>query len=301
MNEKTDQRLRLTLRQLEVFVATANAGSTRAAAQRVSRSQSAASTALAEIEATLAVSLFDRLGRRLVLNEHGRALLPRAVSLLEHAAELEGLFTVEDVVPLRIAASFTIGEYLLPRLIAQWKQWHPRSQVRLEIANTSDVLDAVARFEVDVGFIEGQRTHPELAIRRWRKDEMIVVAAPEHPLVGRAATKKQLAEATWILREQGSGTREAADRWLVAHLGQIKVELELGSNEAVKRAVASGLGVGCLSRHAVAQALQQGWLCELRTSLPALVRSLAVVVHKGKRVGSTTGGFLRHCFEAADM
>jgi DNA-binding transcriptional LysR family regulator len=297
MSDKTDQRLRLTLRHLEVFAATARGGSTRAAADKVARSQSAASTALADLEATLGVQLFDRLGRRLQLNEHGRALLPRVSSLLEHAAEIENLFSDAYAVPLRVASSFTIGEYLLPGLIATWKQAHPQSPVRLSISNTSDAVEAVKGLEADVGFIEGQRTHPELLVRRWLRDEMIVVAAPSHPLAGRIAGARQLAEATWILREQGSGTREATDRWLNAQLGQTRVELELGSNEAVKQAVASGLGIGCLSRHAVAQAIGRGgWLVELRTRLPPLHRTMAVVTHRHKRLAPAATAFVGHCF-----
>jgi DNA-binding transcriptional LysR family regulator len=168
MNDKIDQRLRLTLRQLEVFAATARAGSTRAAAGQVARSQSAASNALAELEATLGHTLFDRVGRRLVLNENGRALLPRTISLLEQALEVETLLTAEHPAPLRMASSFTIGEYLLPGLIAAWKQQHPRAQVHLDIANTRVVLEAVASFEADVGFIEGTGPHPDLLVRRWR-------------------------------------------------------------------------------------------------------------------------------------
>jgi Transcriptional regulator len=298
MNEKTDQRLKLTLRQLEVFAATARAGSTRAAAERVARSQSAASTALAELEATLGAQLFDRVGRRLVLNENGRALLPRAASLLEQAAELQALFDSEHAAPLRVAASFTIGEYLLPPLISQWKQMHPLSQVRLDIANTREVLDAVAAFDVDVGFIEGTGSHPELRVRRWLSDELVIFAAPGHPLATRGAGTRRLADARWVLREQGSGTREASDRWLTAQLDRVDIGLELGSNEAVKRAVASGLGVGCLSRHAVAEALAQGTLVDLSAALPPMRRALSIVVHRAKRLGSAAQDFMRHCLES---
>lgn len=295
MSEKNDQRLKLTLRQLEVFAATARAGSTRAAAQRVARSQSAASTALAEMEATLGVQLFDRVGRRLVLNENGRALLPRAASLLEQAAELQALFDTEHAAPLRVAASFTIGEYLLPPLIAQWKALRPLGHVRLDIANTREVLDAVAAFDVDVGFIEGTGSHPELRVRRWLSDELVVFAAPGHPLAARSAGARRLSDASWVLREQGSGTREAADRWLTAHLDRVDISLELGSNEAVKRAVASGLGLGCLSRHAVAEKLAQGNLVELSGTLPPMRRALSIVVHRTKRLGSAAEAFMRHC------
>lgn len=299
MNDKTDQRLRLTLRQLEVFAATARAGSTRAAADRVARSQSAASTALADLEATLAVQLFDRVGRRLVLNENGRALLPRAAALLEQAAALESLFDAEHAAPLRVASSFTVGEYLLPPLISQWKQAHPGSRVTLAIANTHEVLAAVAAFDVDAGFIEGTGSHPDLLVRRWRSDELVVFAAPAHPLAagGRQASARRLAQASWVLREPGSGTREATDRWLTSHLDRLDIGLELGSNEAVKRAVASGLGLGCLSRHAVAEALAQGALVALRTPLPPMRRTLSVVVHRAKPLGSVAQDFVQHCFD----
>ncbi len=174
------QRLHLILPQLEVFAANACAGSTHAAAEQVARSQSAASTALAELEAGLGVQLFDRVGRRLVLNEIGSALLPRAAVVVERAAEIEALFSAARSAPLRLASSFTIGEYLPPPLVSQWKAAHPHGQVRLVIANTRHVLQAAANFGVDLGFIEGARTDPDFVVRRWLSDELIVVAAPGH-------------------------------------------------------------------------------------------------------------------------
>ncbi|HEX2542712.1 MAG TPA: LysR family transcriptional regulator [Caldimonas sp.] len=296
MSEKIDQpRLRVTLRQLEVFAALARTGSTRAAADRVARSQSAASTALAALESALGAALFDRIGRRLVVNENGRALLPLTISLLDQAGELQTMFTREPLAPLRIAASFTIGEYLLPDLIARWKQAQPLATARLAIGNTSEVIDAVVGFEVDVGFIEGRQRHADLVVRRWLADELVVFAAPGHPLSGRTVGRAELAAAPWILREPGSGTREASERWLADRLGPLHLELELGSNEAVKRVVAAGLGVGCLSRHAVAEALAGGWLVEVRTRLPKAARALSIVVHRRRRVGRTAQAFIASC------
>ena len=297
MNDWIDQEpaTALTLRQLGVFVAVARAGSTRAAAERVARSQSAASSALAELESTLGVKLFDRVGRRLTLNAQGRVLLPRAVGLLEQAAEIGRLFGAADQGALRVAASFTVGEYLLPPLIAGWKRAHPGIRLRLDIANTRAVLDAVAALEVDVGFIEGARTHPDLDVAHWREDELVVVAAGDHPMAGRRVDRTWLREAPWILREPGSGTREAADRWLVPGLGRFRIEMELGSNEAVKRAVASGLGVGLLSVHAVAEAVAAGALTRLQTPLPPMRRALAIVTHRERPTGRVLAGFLAHC------
>lgn len=303
MSGKTDQRrdsvlaprLRLSLRQLEVFVATARAGSTRAAADRVARSQSAASAALAELEGTLGVPLFDRIGRRLALNENGRALLPKAAALLDRALELERLLTPERPVPLHLAASLTIGEYLLPALLARWKLAHPAQPVQLMIGNTREVIEAVAGLDADVGFIEGTQTHPRLVVRPWLTDELVVVAARGHPLVGRPVALRELRAASWALREPGSGTREAAELWLLERVGALNIEFELSSPEAIKRLVAAGAALGCLAREVVAQELAQGTLVELRTSLPRALRRLSIVLHRDKHVGRDTAEFIRHC------
>lgn len=291
----TVSRLRLNLRQLEVFVATARGGSTRAAAERVARSQSAASTALADLEAALGAPLFDRVGRRLLLNENGRALLPRAVAILGDATELQHLFSGEHAVPLRVAASFTIGEYLLPERVALWKTAHPESHLHMRVANTNDVIDAVARHEADIGFVEGARTHPDLMMRPWLSDELVVFAAPTHPLAGRRVSVEQLRSAAWVVREPGSGTREATDRWLFEHLGTVDIAYEFGSTEAIKRLVGFGAGIGCVSRYAVAQALEEGWLVALRTRLPKAMRRLATVVHRARPPGAAAAAFMRHC------
>jgi DNA-binding transcriptional LysR family regulator len=292
-------RLHLTLRQLEVFVATARTGSTRAAADRVARSQSAASAALAELEAALGAPLFDRVGRRLVLNESGRTLLPKAASLLDQAADVQHLFSGAHAAPLRLAASLSIGEYLLPGLLAQWKRGHRANPVRLLIGNTREVIAAVAAFEADVGFVEGSVTHPQLTVRAWMSDELVVVAAADHPLAGRPASLRQLREAPWALREPGSGTREAADRWLLERVGPLQVDFELSSPEGIKRLVAAGAALGCLAREVVAHELALGTLVELETGLPRATRRLGMVLHRDRQLGRDTEDFLQHCHRFA--
>lgn len=290
--------LRLTLRQLQFFVATAGAGSTRAAADRVARSQSATSAALVELETALGVPLFDRIGRRLALNENGRALLPKATALVEQAAELQQLFTRGPSGPLRVAASLTIGEYVLPGLVTRWTAEHPDSLVQLRIGNSSEVLAAVAAFEVDVGFVEGPQTHPELVSHPWLLDELVVVAAPAHPLAG-GATRRQLRDAAWALREPGSGTREVADRWLLEHVGATRVAFELGSAESIKRVVGAGAALGFLSQRAVAAELARGELVAVRTRLPPARRRLAWVLHRHKRLGRGAQAFVAFCETAS--
>jgi DNA-binding transcriptional LysR family regulator len=104
-----------------------------------------------------------------------------------------------------------------------------------------------------------------------------------------------------VLREPGSGTREATDRWLLPHLAEMQVELELGSNEAVKRAVSAGIGLGCLSRLAVHEAIEQGWLVELPTALPEMKRALSIVLHRNRKLGAGAQSFLDDCLDSADL
>lgn len=144
------------------------------------------------------------------------------------------------------------------------------------------MIAAVAAFSVDVGFIEGPQTHPDLVVRPWLSDQMLIVAAPHHPLAAsRQVRIRQL--------------REAADRWLIEHLGQVNVGFEIGSPEAIRQLVAAGAAVGCMSRYAVAPALAQGTLVALKTRLPPALRRLAIVVHKDKHLGRATKDFLLHC------
>ncbi|WP_295857716.1 LysR family transcriptional regulator [uncultured Xylophilus sp.] len=304
MSEKSihpDGRVRLTLRQLEAFVAVAQDGSTRSAASRIARSQSAASSALVELEQVLGRPLFDRVGRRLVLNDHGRAVLPRAISLVDAAGELEHLFHGAHAVPLRIAASMTIGEHILPPLLVRWTASHPHSPVRLQIANTTGVLAAVAAFDADIGFIEGPQTHPDLAVRAWMHDELVIVASPASPLAqAPAVTHAALRAARWALRERGSGTREAADRWLLAQLGEVQVAFELGTPEAIKALVMASDALAVLPRHSVALALARGDLVEMQAGLPPAVRELAVVTHRARSLGAGGQAFLSYCYGLTD-
>ena len=165
--------LRLSLRELEVFVAVADEGTVTAAASAVALTQSAASQALAALEEGLGARLFDRIGRRLLLNAQGRRLLPPARALLSNALALQDLLGDPEAVHLRLGASTTIGNYLLPPLLALWRQRHPQARIDLLVANTADVVEAVASLQVDAGYIEGPSHHPDLVIEPWRQDRLV--------------------------------------------------------------------------------------------------------------------------------
>lgn len=242
-------------------------------------SQSAVSAALTDLEGQLGVQLFDRVGKRLVVNEHGRLLYPRALALLEQTTEIEQLFR-EDNGAIRVYASSTIGNYILPAMIARYRHDFPDLPLELSVGNSQDVINAVLDFRVDIGLIEGPCHSTEIISEPWLEDELVVFAAPSSPLTKGPVTLEQLAASPWILRERGSGTRELVDYLLLSHLPRFQMAMELGNSEAIKHAVRHGLGISCLSRRVIAEQLQAGTLSEVPVPLPRLVRTLWRVHHR---------------------
>lgn len=290
--------MHFTLRQLEIFAAIARHGSVSAAAGAVSLTQSAASTALAELERQTGQRLFDRVGKSLRLNELGRGLLPKAVELLDRAAEIDDLLIGHEAIGnLTVGATLTIGNYLATLIVAEFLQRHPQSRVRLEVRNTATLLQALAGHEVDLGLVEGDCHHPELTVVPWIDDELAVFCAPGHPLAGRKVALKRLLAEPWILREAGSGTRETFDHAFRHHLPQLQIRLELEHTEAIKRAVESGLGLGCISRLALRDAFRRGSLAEIQTPELDLRRTFNFVWHRDKFHGAGLSAFLELCRE----
>ena len=290
--------MHFTLRQLQIFAAIARHGSVSAAAAEVSLTQSAASTALAELERQTGKRLFDRIGKSLRLNEQGRSLLPKTVELLDRAAEIDDLLLGHEAIGnLNVGATLTIGNYLATLIVAEFLQRHPQARVRLEVRNTSTLLAALASHEVDLGLVEGDCHHPELEVVPWIDDELVVFCAPGHALAGRKASLPKLLAEPWILREPGSGTRDTFDHAFRHHLPQLSVRLELEHTEAIKRAVESGLGLGCISRLALRDAFRRGSLMEVRTPTLDLRRTFNFVWHREKFHGAGLRAFLELCRE----
>lgn len=276
----------LTLRQLSVFVAVAQTGSTTGAAQYLSMSQSAVSSALSELEHALSDQLFDRRGKKLFLNDFGRLILPR----------VRGLFDLVDSIAnagrdaaamLRVAASTTISNYLLPPFLARYHKDQARTgqggTVTLLVGNTREVLDAVRNFDADLGLVEGSCLAEELVAEHWMDDELHIVASPSHPLASPgAATREALRQADWLTREAESGTREVLDAQLAPILGPLHIALELANSEAIRRTVLGGYGICCLSAHVVGPDIANGSLVDIGGELPRLFRPLSIVLHKDK-------------------
>ena len=294
--------MRITLRQLQIFRAIALTGSTTAAALSLPISQSAASAALAELERLLGARLFDRVGKRLLLNDNGRGLLPMSLAVLDGARNVECAFlpSHEGVsIDLRLFSSTTIGNYILPKLLASFGRVAPMTRLDVRIGNTLEAVTAVRDFSVDLGMIEGPCHAPDVIVTPWLEDELVIVASPRHALARAAKRRKltaaQLAQAQWLLREPGSGTREAVEQVLLPHLPRIRSALTLGSSEAIKNSVLEGIGISCLSRAVVQDLITSRRLCALSNHLPRLTRRMAIIHHQKKLLSDSLRKFVAHC------
>ena len=258
--------MKITLRQLEIFIAIARTENVSRAAEQLFMSQSAASSALVELEKSFDCPLFDRIGKSLHLNATGEGLLPLAESVLSQSRDVEAYLSGGKLGPVSVGATLTIGNYLATLIIAEYMRQHPEAPVQLHVANTDAIVERLLRFECDLGLIEGDVSHPDLVIEPWMDDELVVFCAPHHPLASAgSADGGTLAQQAWILRERGSGTRSQFDREIGRHLARLDLRLELEHTEAIKRAVESGLGIGCLSRLALREAFRRGSLVEIAT------------------------------------
>ena len=275
----------MTLDQLRIFVAVAERQHVTRAAEALNLVQSAVSTAIANIEGRHATKLFHRVGRGIELTEAGRVFLVEARAVLARAEAAE--LVLADLSGLRrgtlaLFASQTIASDWLPRHLVAFRRAYPEIAIRLAVGNTTDAADAVRAGQAELGFVEGALDDPTLASTTIAQDKLVLVVAPNHPFAGAAAlAPEDLAGADWVLREAGSGTRSAFEATLGAAglaAAQLRVMLELPSNEAVRAAVEAGGGAAVLSKTVVAAALRTGTLVRAAFDLPS--RPFRVLRHK---------------------
>ena len=279
--------LRFTLRQLVVFIHVARLGTTVGTATQLAMSQSAVSAALAELESAVGERLFDRNGRRLVLNDVGRRMLPSAIALVEQAETMSRDFE-SDSITLQIAASSTIGNYVLPAILRQFLAAHPAANLKVIVGNTRDVARQVADFVADIGLIEGSCSDAGVRVEHWMDDEMIVVA----PAPGTGLNRREaLASAQWLLREPGSGTRAALDDYMHAQRIMPRMVMQMSSNEAIKQAVMAGMGISLLSLHTIGLELRHRLLAVPEVEGMPVMRRWHVVNNLGKTLSPAAEAF----------
>lgn len=289
--------MNLTLRQLRLVDAIARLTRLTAAAQEQAISQSAASQSLKELERQLGYTLFEKQGRQLVLSERGRLVLPKIRELLVGLESLQHVDSSFIGGPLRIAASETIGSYLMPPLLASFTARYPKVEPVLDIQNTETVVQLVRRGQVSLGLVEGPVSEPEVMSRYWREDRLEVFAAPDQRWAQTGVVPVgELSTLPWIVREPGSGTRAVFDHAFLQRGQMPRIRLSLTRQDAIKQAVRAGLGVGCLSELALQDEFAAGQLCRLDTGLE-LSRPFSIVRPRAANLTALAERFLTFLYD----
>jgi len=282
---------------LIVFAEVADTRNFSRAAERLHMTQPAVSQHIRALEERLKVRLLERNNKSVTLTKAGEIVL-------HHAKEIGGLYRrMEEMVdellhftggPLSIGASYTFGEYVLPLTLARLNSDYPDIRPAVMIGNTADIAELVRNRELDVGIVEGEEIGTGLIVEKLAEDEMYVAAGAQHPLTGLSRISLDLlAEQTWLIREQGSGTRAAADKMFHALKLQPSRFLEMGSTQSIKETVEAGLGVTLQSRWALRKELGLGSLKLLPIEGLPFIRSFHILLRKGDLRTRTMEVFLQ--------
>lgn len=287
---------RLTLRQIQIFLAVCRQQSYSRAAEELSLTQPAVSAQIRQLEVVVGESLFDYLGKRLyltaagaALERAGRDLLQRLVGLEMELAELRGV--MQGTLSIAIESS---AQYFVPAELSRFATRHPRVGVVLEVVNHGEALRRL-RDNLDDLVVMGQLPQDRgLAFTPFRDNELIAVAAPAHPLAKeRAISLLQLSGEVLLVRESGSGTRKAFEAYCHEQSVVFRQQRQLGSLEAIKQGVRAGLGIAVLPRDACARALQQAEMIALDVRGMPLRRSWCAVHPRGKNLTPVAAAFLQ--------
>jgi DNA-binding transcriptional LysR family regulator len=285
----------ITLRQLEIFAKVAKFEHVTQASSQLLLTQSAVSMAIAELERLTGAPLFERQGRRLLLNDRGRQILPEAHDVLMKVRMIEQFLDESIGEPkgvLNVGASTTIGNYILPAIVGEFSRRYPSAKALLHVGNAQQIESAVENGDLDFGLIEGLPHSSSLIATPWKHDELVVIVGKGHEWADeKKASLKVLKNAAWIMREKGSGTREIFENAMERKGIKFNISLELGHTEAIKKAAEAGLGVGCLSRMAVQRELDNGWLIEIACPLN-LQRTLIILTRNSGHITTLSKAFL---------
>lgn len=275
-------------RRLQVFYTVAKQLSFTKAAELLYMTQPAVTFQVKQLEEHFNTRLFERSHSKITLTPAGEVALEYAEKILNLTTEMEtrlGELTGQVSGTLMVGASTTIAEYMLPRLLGDFKAQYPHVHARLTVANSETIESKVADHTLDVGLIEAPSHHPQLTPQVCGEDELVAICSPTHELASfKSATPAQLAEMPYVSREDGSGTREVVDEYFRNNGIQpddLHIAMELGSREAIKGAVEAGLGIAILSRATIAKELKLGDLVAVPLE-PRLHRPLSMVYAKEK-------------------
>jgi DNA-binding transcriptional LysR family regulator len=289
--------LPISLRQLQVFESVARHLNHSRAAEELYLSQPAVSMQIKQAESAVGLPLFEQVGKKLHLTEAGAELLRCARAMLQQMQEMETVFDEMKGLErghLNISVVST-ANYFMPQLLAKFIQSHPKIQVSLSVANRDAVIKQLTENIADFAIMGQPPQGADMRAEAFMENPLVVIAAPGHPLAkGKKIQAKQLAKETFLLREQGSGTRGVVERFFTSHKLALPAHMEMDTNEAIKQSVQAGIGIGIISLHGIELELEAKRLVVLDVDHFPIVRHWYIVHRKAKRPSIATQEF--ECF-----
>ena len=286
--------MNVTFRQLKVFAAVARHLSFTRAAKELHLSQPAVSMQIKQLEESAGISLFEQIGKKTYLTEAGREMFHYSRSIAQQLVEIEEVLEQLKGVSrghLTIAVAST-ANYFATRLLAAFTKAHDGISFSLDVTNRKSLLHQLEQNECDLVIMGKPPETMELVTEAFMENPLVVIAPPEHPLVGKKHISMQrLQEETFVVREFGSGTRIAMERFFDEQGFQLKTGMEMTSNEAIKQAVEAGLGLGIVSIHTMALELEAKYLVVLDVEKFPILRHWYVVHRQGKRLSPVAEAF----------
>ncbi|MCY9137563.1 selenium metabolism-associated LysR family transcriptional regulator [Peribacillus frigoritolerans] len=288
---------------LKVFVTVIEQKNFSRAGDILNLSQPGVSLHIRNLENELGTKLIYRSPKQVQITEPGKILYRHAKQMLNHyeTAKRE-INEFNNVVSgtMKIGASFTIGEYYLPKVLAEFAAQYPMVDIQIIISNSNDVIQGIRSNKLDIGLIEGETDYKDIDVRPFMSDEMIVVVPPDHPLSQMDLIEgNMLQNQTWVLREQGSGTRTYSDKLLSSLELNIKKTFIFTSIQGVKEAVMAGLGIALLSRLTVQKELKSNELKTFHLKNEPLIRPFSIVKKLDFEASKAMELFLRKVEEFA--
>jgi DNA-binding transcriptional LysR family regulator len=286
--------MRLTLRQIEIFLKVVEIGSLTMVAKRMDMSQSAISMSIKELENIIKRPLFDRFNKKLIPNEVGRSFYRSIEPLYRQIEDIEHEFiNTEDRGSIRVGASTTIIDYILPSITCNYLDRYPEVTIELKSGNTADIVSLVKSGELDMGFVEGNVNDLDIEKEVVGDDELIIVTANQE-LADREWSIEELAKFKWVLREKGSGTRDIFLNYISNKVDKLNIFMELGHTESIKSLLKHGKTLACISKMAVADEIKNGEFIELKVKDFDCTRNFFAIYHKNKYKSELFNRFLEH-------
>ncbi len=294
--------LHLTLRQLKVFESVAKCRSFSRAAEALHLSQPAVSMQVKQLEESVGLPLFEQMGKKIFLTEAGQEMFHYCRAIAEQLEEMEGVLARlkglgQGQLKLTVVST---ANYFALQLLASFCQRHTGVTVSLDVTNREELLQQLASNETDMAIMGQPPEGHDLNAESFMENPLVVIAAPGHVLTGARKIKLQeLGKETFLVREAGSGTRSAMERFFQEHFIVYKTGMVMSTNEAIKQAVQAGMGLGVVSLHTVALELETGRLAILDVESFPIMRHWFVVHRQDKRLSPVAAGFKAFLLEEA--